>query len=80
MIERQWKLGEDIHPNDNIFDPITFEQIITALHCNERVIDHKAINRVAMDIFKSRWQDFMYLLENNTQEIIAEAAKGRETV
>ena len=77
-MERQWKLGEDIHQNDNIFDPITFEQIITALHCNERVLDYKAVNHVAMEIFKSRWQDFMYLLENNTQEIIAEAAKGRE--
>ena len=78
MTEPKWKLGEDIHPKDNIFDPITFEDIILALHCNEKVLDHKAVNHVAMEIFKSRWQDFMYLLENNKQEIIAEAAKGRE--
>ena len=77
MIERKWKLGEDIHPNDCIFDPITFEEIITALHCGSRVIDYKAVNYVAVEIFKSRWQDFMYLLENNTDEIIAEAKKGR---
>lgn len=54
MIERKWKLGEDIHPNDCIFDPITFEEIITALHCGSRVIDCKAVNHVAVEIFKSR--------------------------
>ena len=77
MSERKWKLNEDMHKSDCIFDPITFEDIILALHCNERVLDYKAVNRVAMDIFKSRWQDFIYLLENNTDEIIAEAKKGR---
>ncbi len=77
MSEKQWKLNEDLHPSDNIFDPITFEQIISDLSCGSRTLDYKAVNRVAMDIFKSRWQDFMYLLENNTDEIIAEAKKGR---
>ena len=77
MTERKWKLGEDIHQDDCIFDPITFEQIITALRCGSRTLDYKDVNRVAMDIFKSRWQDFMYLLERNTQEIIDEAKKGR---
>lgn len=77
MTEHKWKLGQDIHQDDCIFDPITFEQIITALHCGSRVLDYKAVNHVAMEIFKSRWQDFMYLLERNTEEIIAEAKKGR---
>jgi hypothetical protein len=77
MTEPKWKLGEDMHQSDNIFDPITFEQIITDLRCGSRVLDYKAVNKVAMDIFKSRWQDFMYLLERNTEEIIAEAKKGR---
>ena len=75
---RQWKLGEDMHPNDNIFDPITFEQIITALHCNERVINENAVWGVVREIIDSRLQDFHYLIENNINEIIAEAAKGRE--
>ena len=78
MTEPKWKLGEDMHPNDNIFDPITFEQIITALHCNERVIDSKAIRKVAKEILDSRLEDFYFLLLNNDAEIIAEAAKGRE--
>ena len=78
MIERQWKLGEDLHPKDNIFDPITFEDIILALHCNEKVIDRRAIQNVINDIMDVRMQDFDHLINNNINEIIAEAAKGRE--
>ena len=77
MSERQWKLNEDIHKSDCIFDPITFEDIILAAHCNERVLDENAIKRVAREILESRMIDFEYLLENNVYEIIAEAAKGR---
>ena len=78
MTERQWKLGEDMHPNDNIFDPITFDDIILALHCNEKVLNRRAIQNVINDIMDSRMQDFDYLINNNINEIIAEAAKGRE--
>lgn len=77
MSESKWKLGEDMHQNDCIFDPITFEQIITALHCGERVIDRKTIMKVAREILDSRLEDFYFLLSNNEKEIIAEAAKGR---
>ena len=78
MIERQWKLGEDLHPTDNILDPITFEQIITALHCNERLIDHMAVRNTINNIIDIRMQDLDYLIDNNINEIIAEAKKGRE--
>ena len=77
MNEPKWKLGEDMHREDCIFDPITFEQIITALHCGERVIDTKAVRRVAKEILDSRLEDFYFLLLNNDAEIIAEAKKGR---
>lgn len=77
MIEKQWKLNEDMHKSDCIFDPITFEDIILAAHCNERVLDKNAIKRVAREILESRLQDFEYLIENNINEIIAEAKKGR---
>lgn len=78
MTERQWKLGEDMHESDTILDPITFENIITALHCNERVISENAVWGVVREIMDSRMEDFNYLIENNMQEIIAEAKKGRE--
>ena len=77
MPEKQWKLNEDMHQSDCIFDPITFEDIILAVHCNERVLDEKAINRVAREILESRLEDFEYLIKNNMNEIIAEAKKGR---
>ena len=77
MIESKWKLGEDMHQNDAIFDEITFSDIILAAHCNERVLDESAIKRVAKEILENRMIDFEYLIENNINEIIAEAAKGR---
>jgi hypothetical protein len=77
MTERKWKLNEDMHQSDCIFDPITFEDIILAAHCNEKVLDANAIKRVAKEILESRLQDFEYLIQNNINEIIAEAAKGR---
>lgn len=77
MIEKQWKLNEDMHKSDCIFDPITFEDIILAAHCNEKVLDENAIKRVAKEILESRLEDFEYLIQNNMYEIIAEAAKGR---
>lgn len=77
MPEKQWKLNEDMHRNDAIFDEISFRDIIDALHCNERVLDANAVKRVAKDILESRLQDFHYLIDNNISEIIAEAAKGR---
>ena len=77
MSERQWKLNEDMQKSDCIFDPITFEDIILAAHCNERVLDENAIKRVAREILENRMIDFEYLIENNIYEIIAEAAKGR---
>ena len=77
MIGKQWKLNEDMHKSDCIFDPITFEDIILAAHCNERVLDENAIKRVAKEILESRLEDFEYLIQNNMYEIIAEAAKGR---
>ena len=78
MIERKWKLNDDMHKTDCILDPVTFEDIILAAHCNERVLDKNAIKRVAREIIEARMFDFEYILENNINEIIAEAAKGRE--
>lgn len=77
MSERQWKLGEDIHQSDYILEPITFEHIITALHCGERVLNYETVERVVKNILDSRMEDFKYLLMNNIDEIIAEAKKGR---
>ena len=76
-MQRQWKLNDDMHREDAIFDEITLRHIIDALHCNERVIDKTVIKKTARDILESRLEDFYYILDNNIDEIIAEAMKGR---
>ena len=45
---------------------------------DERILDENAIKRVAKEIIENRMIDFEYILENNINEIIAEAKKGRE--
>ena len=77
MPDAQWKLNEDMHPQDYILDPVTFQQVIDAVHCNERVINENAVWGVVREIMDSRLQDLHYLIENNINEIIAEAKKGR---
>lgn len=76
-MDRQWKLGEDLAEVDNILDPITFDDVILALH-HERTINEKSLKMVVKDIMDQRMQDFEYLLENNIDEIIARAKRGRE--
>jgi hypothetical protein len=77
MPEKQWKLNEDMHPQDCILDPVTFQQVIDAVHCNERVINENAVWGVVREIMDSRLEDLQYLIQNNIDEIIAEATKGR---
>lgn len=76
-MDRQWKLGEDLAEVDNILDQITFDDVILALH-HERVINEQSLQSVVKDIMEQRMQDFEYLLENNIDEIIARAKRGRE--
>ena len=77
MYEPKWKLGEDMYEDDAIFNQITFNDIILALHCGERVIDKKVVKRVAKEILEERMTDFENILANNINAIIAEAKKGR---
>ena len=77
MYEPKWKLGEDMYEDDAIFNQITFNDIILALHCGERVIDKKAVKRVSKEILEERMTDFENILANNINEIITEAKKGR---
>ena len=77
-MDRQWKLGEDMYETDNILDGITFNDVILALHSGERVIDEKAVRKVVKEILEIQMQDFEYILNNNIDEIIARAKRGRE--
>ena len=76
--QRKWKLGEDLSTYDNLIDPITFDELILTLRCNCKTITPPAITGELLRILDIRMQDMHYLLENNLDEIIEEAQKGRE--
>nr|DAJ99380.1 MAG TPA: hypothetical protein [Caudoviricetes sp.] len=38
MDVRSWTLGDDLRPEDNLLDGITFDEIILTVHCNCRNI------------------------------------------
>ena len=73
----EWKLGEDLCEKDCIFDPITFDDIILALHCGEREIDEAAARKVYREILTQRREDAMFLLDRNMSEILRLAKVGR---
>lgn len=77
-MDREWKLNKDLSTYDNVFDPITFDDIILALHCNERIIDESAVKKVTKEIMEMRMEDFNFLIKNNVEEIIKLAKVGRE--
>lgn len=48
-MEREWKLGEDLYPEDNILDGITFDDLILAVHqCRvvNRATVHAELNQI----------------------------------
>ena len=75
---KQWKLGADLHEQDNLLDGFTFEDVITALHCGEKTINPAAVHRVVHDMLAGRLQDLYTLIYNNTDAIINRATKGRD--
>ena len=76
-MERQWTLGEDLVVSDNLLDPVTFEELITTVRCNCKVITPEAVRSEMIHIMKMRNTDMAVLLENSMAAIISEAKKGR---
>lgn len=77
--ERKWKLGEDIDRHDNLLDGISFDELILTAHCNCREITPEGVEKELDKILEIRLQDMKYFLQNNLQEIVQEAKKGRES-
>ena len=65
---RGWTLGRGI----------TFDDIITQVHCNCRNITPDAVRKEVDDLLKLRLADMRELLERNIDKIAEEARKGRE--
>ena len=76
-MEREWKLGEDLYPEDNILDGITFDDLILAVHqC--RVVNRATVQAELNQILSQKRQDMMFLLEKNMEVIIQKALEGRQ--
>lgn len=76
-MDRQWKLGVDLHEDDNLLDGFTFTAVIDALHCNEPVIDEAAVRKTIKNILEPQLEDLWSLANNNIKEIIKRASKDR---
>lgn len=76
-MERQWTLGEDMVASDNLLDPVTFDDVILAVHHNRRIITPEAVKKELQRILDIRRMDMEIILENSMEAIISEAKKGR---
>lgn len=75
--ENQWKLGIDMVSSDNMLDGFTFDDVILAVHHNCRQITPDQVRKQVYEILANRLEDLNYLLDNNIEEIMQEARKGR---
>lgn len=71
-MERQWKLGEDLLPSDNLLDGITFGDLILQIHCNLPANKRtpEAVRKELDETLSGRLEDMWYLLGRNMNKII----------
>ena len=77
LVERTWKLGEDLFTSDNLLDPITFDDLILALHCNCKDINGTTALKQLDEIVQDRLFDMWELFARNRDEIVRLAKVGR---
>ena len=76
MVERKWRLGEDLVTSDNLLDGVAFDDLILAVHCNCRVITPEAVRAELEEILESRKQDMMFLLESTSATSTSKPGKS----
>ena len=52
-MERNWKLGDNLRGEDNLLDPITFDELVLTLHCNARTINEQAARRELREMLET---------------------------
>ena len=70
----RWKLGMGAHEKDGLLQGFTFEDLITAIHCNEPVKDEAAVRKVVAELLEEQITNMYELLEYNMDEIIERAS------
>jgi hypothetical protein len=74
---RQWKLGVDLHEDDNLLDGFTFTTIIDAVRCNEPIINEATVRKTINEVLEQQLEDLRDLTNSNINEIIKRALQGR---
>lgn len=59
--------------NDSILSGISFDDLITALQCNEKTIDKAAVTRVFNELLKLELENARFTLKKNMDFILKEA-------
>jgi len=69
-MEREYKLGKDLHMKDALMSGFTFEDLVVTLQSNEPDINDGIVRKVANEMVAAALYDFNYLMEINMGVII----------
>lgn len=78
-MDRNWKLGDDLYNDNNVLDPLTFDDIIitaqsdsTMYHANNEEERKKVLKTIFEKLLRDRARESRWMLEHNFSEIIDE--------
>ena len=79
-MEKQFKLGVDLHESEDLLSGFTFEGVIDMCYSNlgtdpERVTK-AAVRKEISELLDAQMKDFRFLLENNLDEIVNRVRGG----
>lgn len=78
IFKENWMLDDDLVEDDYLMDPISFHDIILALHCGCKNITPQEVEREFQRTLEMRLEDARFLLDKNKATIIKHAKEGRE--
>lgn len=84
IMDNYYTLPSERHPDglmymaDNLLDGFTVSQVINALHNEPGPLTEEALKKVVNDMLATQLEDLWAIVNENDEEIIAAAYKGRE--
>jgi hypothetical protein len=61
---------KNIHVLDSLFNGFTFEDLLTAIQCNEKIIDKTTIKKVFNELLEENLRNAKALLNQNIDKIL----------
>ncbi len=84
IMDNYYTLPSERHPDglmymaDNLLDGFTVSQVVNALHNEPGPLTEEALKKVVNDMLATQLEDLWAIVNENDEEIIAAAYKGRE--